>query len=109
MLDYALKLTLTPAEVGEADVARLREVDFDDTAILDICQVVSYFNYVNRMADGLGVELEAGWREEDYTVTEAEFEELSRPQGLRLSDSTLDEVDRLIEDRRDDSPSVPDL
>jgi alkylhydroperoxidase family enzyme len=31
---------------------------FDDTGILDICQVVSYFNYVNRLADGLGVELE---------------------------------------------------
>lgn len=79
MLDYALKLTLTPAGVGEADVAHLREVGFDETAILDICQVVSYFNYVNRMADGLGVEMEAHWREEDYTLTEAEFEERSRP------------------------------
>ena len=75
MLDYAVKLTLTPGKVDEGDVARLRDVGFDQTAILDICQVVSYFNYVNRLADGLGVELEADWREEDYTLTWPEFEE----------------------------------
>jgi len=75
MLDYAVKLTRTPGEMGEGDVERLREVGFNQVAILDICQVVSYFNYVNRMADGLGVELEARWREEDFTVTRAEFEE----------------------------------
>ncbi len=34
-----------------------------------------YYNYVNRLADGLGVELEASWPEEDYTLTRAEFEE----------------------------------
>ena len=79
MLDYAVKLTRTPGEMGEGDVERLREVGFDQVAILDICQVVSYFNYVNRMADGLGVELEARWREEDFTVTRAEFEEQRRP------------------------------
>ncbi len=79
MLDYAVKLTLTPGEMGEGDVERLREVGFDQVAIIDICQVVSYFNYVNRMADGLGVELEARWREEDFTVTRAEFEEQRRP------------------------------
>ncbi len=78
MLDYAVKLTLTPGEMGEGDVERLREVGFDQVAILDICQVVSYFNYVNRMADGLGVELEARWREEDFTLTRAEFEEKRR-------------------------------
>ena len=78
MLDYAVKLTLTPAEVGGGDVERLREVGFDQTAILDICQVVSYYNYVNRMADGLGVELEARWRDEDCMLTKAEFEEQRR-------------------------------
>ncbi len=75
MLDYAVKLTLTPGEVGAGDVECLREVGFDQAAILEICQVVSYFNYVNRMADGLGVELEARWREEDFILTTAEFEE----------------------------------
>ena len=78
MLDYAVKLTLTPGEVGDGDVERLRKVGFDQAAILDICQVVSYFNYVNRMADGLGVELEARWREEDFTLTRAEFEDRRR-------------------------------
>ena len=81
MLDYAVKLTLTPWEVCDGDVERLREVGFDQTAILDICQVVSYFNYVNRMADGLGVELEDRWREEDFTLTRTEFEEQRRPEG----------------------------
>ncbi len=75
MLDYAVKLTLTPGSVGEGDVERLREVGFDPAAILDICQVACYFNYVNRMADGLGVELEDNWREEDLTLTRPEFEE----------------------------------
>ena len=58
MLRYAVKLTRTPHEVAVADVDRLRNAGFDDTGILDICQVVSYYAYVNRLADGLGVELE---------------------------------------------------
>ena len=37
--------------------------------------MVSYYNYVNRLADGLGVELEADWRQEDLTITRPEFEE----------------------------------
>ena len=41
MLDYAVKLTLTPWKVGEGDVERLREVGFDPAAVLDICQVAS--------------------------------------------------------------------
>ena len=42
----------------ERDVQRLREVGLSDAEILDVCQVASYYNYVNRLADGLGVELE---------------------------------------------------
>lgn len=80
MLDYAVKLTLTPWRIVEGDVERLREVGFDEAAILDICQVACYYNYVNRLADGLGVELEAKWQEEDYTLTRAEFEERRRPK-----------------------------
>ena len=78
MLDYAVKLTLTPGKMDRGEVESLREVGFGQAAILDICQVVSYFNYVNRMADGLGVELEARWREEDLILTRAEFEEQRR-------------------------------
>ena len=78
MLDYAATLTRTPWEIGEGDVERLRQSGFDEAAILDICQVACYCNYVNRLADGLGVELEADWREEEYTLTRPEFEERRR-------------------------------
>ena len=59
MLDYAHKLTLAPATVDKSDVQRLRDTGFDDTAILDINQVAAYYAFVNRLADGLGVELES--------------------------------------------------
>jgi alkylhydroperoxidase family enzyme len=42
-----------------ADVRALREAGFEDPAIHDICAIVAYFAFVNRLADGLGVELEA--------------------------------------------------
>ena len=74
MLRYARRLTREPAAVGEADVGALREEGFEDTAILDICQVAAYYNYVNRLADGLGVELEAYWDGLETIVTRAEFE-----------------------------------
>lgn len=61
MLDYAAKLTLEPWNMEESDVGKLREAGFPDDAILDICQVTSYFAFVNRLADGLGVELEHYW------------------------------------------------
>ncbi len=58
MLDYAVKLTRTPGEMNEGDVAELRARGFDDRGIHDICAVTAYFAFVNRIADGLGVELE---------------------------------------------------
>ncbi len=58
MLDYALKLTTQPQAMGEGDVAALREHGFTDAAIHDICAITAYFAFVNRIADGLGVELE---------------------------------------------------
>lgn len=57
-LGYAVKLTRIPADVRRQDVQRLREAGLDDRAILDVAQVTAYFNLVNRLADGLGVELE---------------------------------------------------
>lgn len=59
MLDYAVRLTTQPASLTAADVSRLRSVGFDDRAVHDICAVASYYAFVNRIADGLGVELEA--------------------------------------------------
>ncbi len=73
MLRYAKKLTRTPRDVSSHDVDRLRAVGFDDTAVLDICQVVSYYNYVNRLADGLGVELEDFWEDDELTMGREEF------------------------------------
>ena len=53
-----MKLTLSPAEMLESDVRNLEAFDFSQNAISDAAQVVSYFNYINRIADGLGVDLE---------------------------------------------------
>jgi alkylhydroperoxidase family enzyme len=58
MLDYAMKLTQTPSEIEPADIQRLRTAGFDDHAIHDVCAIAAYYGFVNRIADGLGVELE---------------------------------------------------
>ncbi|NNF51503.1 MAG: peroxidase-related enzyme [Gammaproteobacteria bacterium] len=55
MLAHARKLTKTPAEVSAADIDALRVAGFDDRDILDITLIVAYFNFVNRVALGLGV------------------------------------------------------
>lgn len=60
MLDYAAKLTRQPGAMEPSDVEALRSAGFSDRAILDINQVTGYYAYVNRLADGLGVELEEG-------------------------------------------------
>ena len=59
MLDYAVKLTNAPGDMIEADVSSLRAQGFDDRAIHDICAITAYYAFVNRIADGLGVELES--------------------------------------------------
>lgn len=61
LLRYALKLTLAPWAMEEHDLAPMRAAGLSDRAIVDANQVVAYFNYVNRVSDGLGVELEARW------------------------------------------------
>lgn len=75
MLDYAVKLTLQPWDMVRGDVQALRQAGFNDTAILDINQVTGYYAYVNRLADGLGVELEDIWQSEtspEASVSEPE-------------------------------------
>ncbi len=62
MLDYCAKLTRAPGEMAQSDVDRLREAGFSEAAVHDICLVASYFGFVNRIADGLGVELEGRWK-----------------------------------------------
>lgn len=63
MLDYVEKLTRAPASVTRADVDALRAHGFDDRMIHDAAAVTGYFAFVNRLADGLGIELEAYWDE----------------------------------------------
>jgi len=61
MLNYAAKLTERPTDIFAKDIDQLRDVGFKDREILDINQIVAYFAYVNRIADGLGVDLEDFW------------------------------------------------
>ncbi len=58
LLNYAMKVTLTPAACTENDVVALRSVTASDVEIHATVQVAAYFNYINRIADGLGVDLE---------------------------------------------------
>lgn len=60
MLEYCAKLTRAPRTVGQADVDALHAAGFSDAAIHDICLVTAYFAFANRLAQGLGVELEPG-------------------------------------------------
>lgn len=55
MLTYVEKLTLQPAQVAREDLDALRAAGFDDQAILQVNLIASWFNYINRVADGLGV------------------------------------------------------
>jgi len=59
MLEYALKLTLTSSLITVDDIELLRDAGFDDRAIHDICSITAYFAFVNRISDGLGVDLES--------------------------------------------------
>ena len=69
MLDYVRKLTRDPGGMTAADAEALRAAGFGDRAVLDICQVASYYAYVNRLADGLGVELDWDWIDDHTVVT----------------------------------------
>ena len=59
MLTYVDKLTRTPSAIQSFDVDALRTAGFTEAAVLDICQLAAYYAFVNRIADGLGVELES--------------------------------------------------
>ena len=61
LCDYAIKLTAAPATVGAADADTLRAFGWNDTAIHDAIQVISYFNYINRVAEAVGIDDEPEW------------------------------------------------
>ena len=68
MLAYVEKLTKTPGEMVEADVKILRTVGFSDRDILDIATAAGYYAYANRIAEGLGVQMET-WLAHDERLT----------------------------------------
>ena len=58
LMEYTEKLTRSPSSMGPDDIARLKAVGWDERAVHDATQVCAYFNYINRIADALGVEHE---------------------------------------------------
>lgn len=65
MLDFAAKLTAAPAKMQPEDLEVLRSHGFDDEALLEIVHITGFFNYINRVADALGVDPEPEWATED--------------------------------------------
>jgi uncharacterized peroxidase-related enzyme len=62
LLEFAEKLTQEPSSSRECDITLLRQAGWSDLAILDVTLITAYFAFVNRIADGLGVELEQWYR-----------------------------------------------
>jgi uncharacterized peroxidase-related enzyme len=58
LLDYAIKATKSPAALGRDDIAGLRAHGFTDEQIVDAVHCIAYFNFINRVLDGLGVDSE---------------------------------------------------
>jgi uncharacterized peroxidase-related enzyme len=63
LCDFAVKLTREPAAIAPADVDALRTLGWEDRAIHDAIQVIAYFNYINRVAEGVGIGPEPDWEE----------------------------------------------
>ena len=96
MLDYVVTLTKDATQILPPDIDRLRSVGFDDQAILQITLIASWFNYINRVADALGVgrefpEAPGSPKQVESTITEARsrFEALSIVAWFDLKHLTL--------------------
>ena len=61
LCDFAIQLTREPASISQSNIDLLRTHGLDDAAIHDAIQVVGYFNYINRIADAVGIEDEPEW------------------------------------------------
>jgi uncharacterized peroxidase-related enzyme len=68
MLDYVIKLTQDATKVRPEDHERLRDAGFDDKGILQITLIASWFNYINRVADSLGVGRDTGVQKDSATA-----------------------------------------
>jgi uncharacterized peroxidase-related enzyme len=62
LLDFAVKLTRSPAEVRRADLDSLQRHGFTDGQLVDAVHCIGYFNFINRVLDGLGVDPEPSMR-----------------------------------------------
>ncbi len=58
MLGFARRLTKNSGEIRREDFEKIREAGFDDAVIVDLVSVTAYFNFINRVAQGLGVYLD---------------------------------------------------
>jgi len=85
MLDYVVKLTKDATQCSEQDHARLREVGFDDRGILQITLIAAWFNYINRVADALGVGRD--WNRNDL-IKQHRDASLRARTGSRLAGQT---------------------
>lgn len=65
---FAEKLTLQPSTISKLDVENLSNFNLSDKEISEIVQIVSYFNYINRVADGLGLEPETFIDKKGYEI-----------------------------------------
>jgi uncharacterized peroxidase-related enzyme len=63
LCDFAVKLTRDPSSMARADADALRSVGWNDVQIHDAIQVIAYFNYVNRVAEAVGIGPEPEWEE----------------------------------------------
>lgn len=61
ILEYAERISCDPASITQAEIQRLREQGLSDETILHAAAIASYFNYINRVSDALGVELEEAY------------------------------------------------
>jgi uncharacterized peroxidase-related enzyme len=66
LCDYAIMLTLAPGRMSDREFAALREHGFSEAQITVAAQVIGYFNYINRVAEGLGVDQES-WMDVPYS------------------------------------------
>ena len=71
LCDFAVKLTTLAAETDQADIDALRAQGLSDTDISDAIQVIGYFNYITRVADGVGIDDEPEWSWTRADVTQA--------------------------------------
>jgi uncharacterized protein YciW len=85
LCDFAVTLTHQPAAVRESQIDALRSGGWSDAAIHDAIQVIAYFNYINRVADAVGIEGEPEWRQESSAKYRPASDRPARPGDERQS------------------------